>query len=75
MNILGFINIAAIILAPVVSVIIGQKLQDRAKRRQDKMDIFKTLMTNRVYIWTTASAHALNIIDIVFADDKKVRSQ
>ena len=75
MNILGFINIAAIILAPVVSVIIGQKLQDRAKRRQDKMDIFKTLMTNRVYIWTTASVHALNIIDIVFADDKKVRSQ
>lgn len=75
MNILGFINIAAIILAPVVSVIIGQKLQDRAKRRQDKMDIFKTLMTNRVYIWTTACVHALNIIDIVFADDKKVRSQ
>lgn len=39
------------------------------------MEIFKTLMTSRVYGWTTASVFALNIIDIVFADDKKVRSQ
>lgn len=69
------INILAIIIAPIASVLIGQELQDRAKRRQDKMDIFKTLMTSRVYGWTTASVYALNIIDIIFADDKRVRSQ
>lgn len=39
------------------------------------MEIFKTLMTSRVYGWTTASVYALNIIDIVFADDKYVRNQ
>lgn len=75
MSISDFINIAAIIIVPIVAVVIGQKLQDRAKRRQDKMEIFKTLMTSRVYGWTTASVSALNIIDIVFADDKKVRNQ
>ena len=75
MDILDYINIAAIILMPVFSVIIGQKLQDRAKKRQDKMEIFKALMTSRVYGWTNASVYALNIIDVVFADDKKVRTQ
>ena len=75
MSISDFINMAAIIIVPIVAVVIGQKLQARAKRRQDKMEIFKTLMTSRVYGWTTASVCALNIIDIVFADDKKVRSQ
>ena len=75
MDISDYINIAAIILAPVISVIIGQILQDRAKKRQDKMEIFKALMTSRVYGWTNASVHALNIIDVVFADDKKVRAQ
>lgn len=75
MRISDYINIAAIILAPVISVIIGQKLQDRAKKRQDKIEIFKALMTSRIYGWTIESVHALNIIDIVFADDKKVRAQ
>ena len=75
MIMLDVINILAIIIAPIASVLIGKELQDRAKRRQDKMDIFKTLMTSRVYGWTTASVYALNIIDIVFADDKQVRSQ
>lgn len=75
MDISDYINIVAIILAPVISVIIGQKLQDRAKKRQDKMEIFKALMTSRVYGWTNAGVYALNIIDIVFANDKKVRAQ
>lgn len=62
-------------LAPIISIIIAQRLQDRAKKRQDKMEIFKTLMTSRVYGWTSSSVSALNIIDIVFADDKEVREQ
>ena len=31
-------------------------------------------MTSRIYGWTPDSVHALNIIDIVFSDDKKVRA-
>ena len=67
------LNLIAIIVIPVVAVLIGQMLQDRAEKRKDKMQIFKTLMTARIYGWTVDSVHALNIIDIVFADDKKVR--
>ena len=75
MNVSDCINIAAIVLAPVISEIIGQILQEKSKKRQDKMEIFKALMTSRVYGWTNASVYALNIIDVVFADDKKVRAQ
>lgn len=46
MNCSDIINIIAIVLVPVV---ITQKLQERARKREDKMEIFKTLMTIRVY--------------------------
>ena len=72
--VLGLINLIAIIAIPIVAVIIGQKLQDRAKKREDKMNILKTLMTARIYGWTADSVHSLNIIDIVFARDELVRS-
>ena len=66
------LNIIPVILAPIIAVIIGQWLQNRAENRKDKMQIFKTLMTARIYGWTVESVHAQNIIDIVFAKDKKV---
>lgn len=69
------INVVAIIFAPIISVVIGQWLQDRAKRRQDKIQIFTTLMTDRVFGWKYQSVHALNIIDVVFSDDNAVREQ
>ena len=72
--VLGLINLIAIIAIPIVAVIIGQKLQDRAKKREDKMNILKTLMTARIYGWTADSVHSLNIIAIVFARDELVRS-
>ncbi len=57
MDISDYINIAAIIFAPVISVMIGQKLQDRAKRRQDKMEILRHLcraeyMDGRMQVYT-----------------------
>lgn len=68
------LNLIAIIVIPIVAVLIGQHLQNRAEIRKDKMHIFKVLMTSRIYGWTQESVHCLNIIDIVFADDKKVRN-
>ena len=67
------LNLIAIVVIPIVAVLIGQHLQNRAEIRKDKMQIFKTLMTSRIYGWTQESVHCLNIIDIVFADDKIVR--
>mgnify|MGYP004522262211 FL=1 len=68
------LNLIAIIVIPIVAVLIGQYLQNRAEIRKDKMHIFKVLMTSRIYGWTQESVHCLNIIDIVFSDDKKVRN-
>lgn len=69
------LNIIALILVPIVAVVVGQKLQNRDQKRNDKMQIFKTLMTSRIFGWTNESVQAMNLIDIVFADDKAVRKQ
>lgn len=69
------LNLIAIVVIPIAAVLIGQYLQNRAEIRKDKMQIFKTLMTSRIYGWTQESVHCLNIIDIVFADDKTVRDK
>lgn len=68
------LNLIAIVVIPLVAVLIGQYLQNRAEIRKDKMLIFKVLMTSRIYGWTVDSVHALNLIDVVFAKDKAVRA-
>ena len=67
------LNLLVLILVPIVAVLIGQWLQSRAEKRKDKMQIFKTLMTSRIYGWMQESVYCMNLIDIVFADDKTVR--
>jgi len=62
MTCIEIINIVALIVVPIVAVLIGQYLQDRAQKRKDKMEIFKTLMIAR-NTWTVESVRALNIID------------
>ncbi len=67
-----WIEIAALIIIPIAAVLIGQWLQNRAEKRKDKMQIFKVLMTARIYAWTVESVNALNVLEVVFAKDKKV---
>lgn len=67
-----WINIVAVIIAPIIAVWVGQKLQDRAEKRKDKMAVFKAVMTDR-YGWSRETVLALNSIPIVFANDKPVR--
>lgn len=74
MELKDILNLIAIFIIPVVAVIVGQHLQNRAEIRKDKMHIFKVLMTSRIYGWTVDSVHALNLIDVVFAKDKAVRA-
>ena len=69
----AILNIITLVLIPLVAVIVGQKLQSRSEKRKDKLTIFKVLMANR-FGWSPESVYALNIIDIVFADDKSVRN-
>ncbi len=57
------LNIVALLLVPIVAVIVGQKLQERAEKREDKMQIFKVLMTSRGLGWSQDMVWALNIIE------------
>lgn len=66
------LNLLAIIIIPIVSVLVAQSRQNRAEKRKDKMQLFRTLVSSRIYGWTTDSVSALNIIEIVFSDNKKV---
>lgn len=69
---MAWINIVAVIVAPVIAVWVGQRLQDRAEKRKDKMAVFKAVMTDR-YGWSRETVLALNSIPIVFSNDKAVR--
>ena len=69
-----WVNIIAVIVAPIAAVVIGQKLQDRAEKRKDKMAVFKAVMTYR-YGWSQEAVLALNSIPIVFAEDTSVRER
>jgi hypothetical protein len=73
-NLLAILNIVALIVVPVIVVWMGQLLQDRAEKRKDKLRVFQTLMTARIYGWTKESVEALNTIDIIFVDDQGVRA-
>ena len=70
----GIVNIIAVAISPLIAVLIGQKLQARAEKRKDKIAVFQTLMKTRAYPWTSESMDAMNVIDIVFADDERVRT-
>lgn len=65
-TIMAVLNLVAIVGIPILAVVIGQYLQNRAEKRKDKMQIFRTLMTSRIYGWTVDSVHALNLIDVGF---------
>lgn len=70
-----FINIAAVIIGPIVAVYIGQWLHVRAEKRKEKMHIFNILMSSRLNGFASFDAvYALNSIDIVFEKERKVRA-
>ena len=72
--VMTIINTLAVVAIPIVSVVVAHHLQNRAEKRKDKLNVFKTLMMSRTG-WTVESVRALNIIDIVFADDENVRAR
>ena len=80
-------NILALIIIPpitaLVAVWVSQKLQDRAKKREDKMDILKTFTSHIAELERIMEkemskeasrdwARADNLVPIVFSDSKKV---
>ncbi len=68
------INIIGMILIPMAIIYITKRVQAKEQNHNDKMNLFKVLMTYRNLSWSVEMVHALNMIDIVFSDDPNVRA-
>ena len=68
-----WINLAALVVIPILAVIIAQYLQDRSEKRKDKMRVFSHLMSYRSFGYVDQySVNVFNSVPIVFYDDKDV---
>ena len=66
------VSIIAILASPVMAVLITLFIESRRQKRRDKMELFKTLMTQRGFLTSYVWVNAINSVPIVFADEKKV---
>ncbi len=66
------INIFSLIFIPIFSVWLAQHLSSKSKSRDDKMNIFKILMTHRSFVFAPDAVYNYNLIECVFYEDKKV---
>lgn len=72
--ILSICQIVAVAIVPFVVWILGNLWQRKKSKEDAKMSLFLTLMANRKSVVITKEwVDALNQIDVVFQDDKKVR--
>ena len=67
------VNIAAVLLSPVVAVLVSIWVQNRREVRTEKMRVFNALIGNRNNSIAVESVRALNMIDVVFHDAANVR--
>lgn len=67
------INILAIALSPIIANIISIKMNQRNEKRNEKLKILRILMMTRMNRACIDYANALNLIDVVFYNSKKVR--
>ena len=72
--IIGIGQIVAVAIIPLIVWFIGVKYQDRKARKDAQLKVFLTLMADRKSNPITKEwVDALNTIDVVFQDNKKVR--
>lgn len=67
------VNIIALLFSPIIAVLITVYLQNIKDKRREKYQIFMTLMATRNRPPTEEITRALNMIDVVFCKDKKIR--
>lgn len=69
-----YINLAALLLSPVIAVVVTLGFQGRKEKRGRKERLFQTLMTYRMANPPPRElVQALNLIDVVFKENKEVR--
>lgn len=70
---MGAPSLLAILLSPVVAVLVSLYIQHRKERKATKLWIFNTLIATRHAPMTDERVRALNMVDVVFHDAKRVR--
>ena len=75
MQISEILNLVALVVVPVVAVLVGQYLQTRSKKRDDRRRIFEEIMASRIFGLSAETVRAYNMIHLVFSSDKKVREK
>ncbi|MEW6602601.1 MAG: DUF6680 family protein, partial [Nitrospirota bacterium] len=67
------ISIAAILFSPIIAVLVAKYLQNRKSKKDHKLYIFSTLMAARHSPINDEVVRALNMVDVAFCNDEKVR--
>lgn len=71
---LSIVQIVAVSVIPLIVWKLGNLYQDRKAKKDAKLNVFLTLMANRKASPITKEwVDSLNVIDVVFQDDRKVR--
>ena len=66
-------TLAAIALGPIIAVLITRVLDSSRERRRRRMDVFRNLMQTRGVRLDPVHVAALNVVEIEFYEDQKVR--
>lgn len=69
------LNLAALVIVPIAAVVIGQRLQTRAKKREDRMRVFEAMMASKLFGMSVETARAANMIHVTFSRDECVRTR
>lgn len=71
---IGIGQIIAVAVIPIIVWVLGIKYQDRKAKKDAQLRVFLTLMADRKSNPITKEwVDAINIIDVVFQDNKEVR--
>ncbi|MFH1368858.1 MAG: DUF6680 family protein [Elusimicrobiota bacterium] len=62
----------AILLSPIIAVVVSKWLQDRERKYNDKLNLFRSLVVNRRVALSNDRVSALNIISIIFSNNKNI---
>ncbi|RWX47003.1 hypothetical protein H206_03105 [Candidatus Electrothrix aarhusensis] len=65
-------EIIAILLSPLIAVIVSKYISYEIQKRNDKLDLFKTLMATRENPATMEYTNAVNSIDIIFYQNNDI---
>src|SRR5688572_7798687 len=71
MSMNDWLTLAAIVLAPLAAVQVSEYLGRRRQEREERLRVFKILMSTRASALHPSHVEALNLIDVVFAGTSK----